>query len=94
MRELLHAGFLVAVFVVVHGCGTVTPTPTPPPTPTADCAAFCAHGAELGCSWAAPTPKGATCAEWCSLTQSGPVPMSLGCSVQAASCAAVDACNR
>ena len=85
---------LFLALVLVMACGTVTPVPTPPPTPTADCAAFCAHGIELGCPWAAPTPKGATCDQWCSLTQSGPVPMSLACSVNAADCAAIDVCNR
>ena len=87
----MKALFLCAAALIL-ACGTVTPIPTPPPG--VDCAAFCAHGAALGCSWATPTPQGATCSDWCQLTQSGPAPMSLACSVQAVDCAAVDACNR
>ena len=79
---------------LIMACGTVAPVPTPTPPPAADCAAFCAHGADLGCQWADPTPKGSLCAEWCNLTQSGPVPMSLDCSVKAADCAAIDMCNK
>ena len=79
---------------LIMACGTVAPVPTPTPPPAADCAAFCAHGTDLGCSWAAPTPNGATCDQWCQLTQVGPVPMSLACSVKAANCAAIDMCNK
>jgi hypothetical protein len=84
-------GLIVALLMALApGCATVTPVPSP----AADCDAVCLHGNNLGCSWATPTPAGATCVQVCQQAQTGPLPWSMSCSVQAESCAAVDAWNR
>lgn len=62
----------------------VTPGPVPP-TPTATCASVCAHGVELGCTWAEETPKGATCEEVCE-NASRVVPWNLDCLAAATEC--------
>lgn len=70
-----------------------TPTPDPPPTPSPvpSCATACARAAELDCSWAKPTPAGATCAEVCENAQKLEA-WDLGCRTSAASCSDWDGC--
>lgn len=72
---------------------TSTPTPIPIPTP-ATCIGVCARAATFQCVWARPTAKGLTCAEVCNnLQNSGITQWDLACMANAASCAAMDACN-
>jgi len=72
--------FVLVVLVVLGTASKCNPGPMPvvdaAPVPVMDaaptpvpvipsCATACAHGASLGCSWAQPTPKGATCVTVC-----------------------------
>jgi hypothetical protein len=68
------------------------PTPAPSPNPTG-CQAWCDHAKALGCSAADPTPGGATCAEVCTNTLDGPVPLNVACRAAAKTCAAADSCE-
>lgn len=103
MRRLVLLAFLA---IGCQGCPTPAPAPPPvnPPPVVADasatcsgtctCANMCAHGADLGCSWARPTPAGASCVAVCENNQSANIaPWDLNCRSHAASCNAVDFCN-
>lgn len=65
--------------------------PTPPPAP-ANCVAVCAHGSELGCAWAQPTPNGVTCVQVCEDANTI-LPWSSACMASALTCAEADACR-
>jgi hypothetical protein len=72
----------------VAGCPATT-------TSTATCAAVCAKGAEIGCVFAKPTPKGATCETVCANLQASGLPAwDLACRSTKTTCAAMDACER
>lgn len=61
---IMYVAFLA--FCLLSGCAT-TPCPVggqPCPAP-ATCDTACAHGHNLGCDWATPTPQGHTCLEVC-----------------------------
>jgi hypothetical protein len=82
MRRCLPFLFLV---LPAAGCPTSS-------TPT--CAQVCARGAALGCEFAKPTPKGATCTTVCeNLATSGLPAWDLACMAQAQTCEAMDACE-
>jgi hypothetical protein len=57
---------VLAIALFVASCAH-----TPTPAPSADaggpitCASACDHGATIGCLWAQPTPKGASCERVC-----------------------------
>jgi hypothetical protein len=84
--------FAVVVVAICSGCATTNPSPDP--VPLADCPSLCNHAEELGCDWAAPTPKGAPGTEFCENAQAGPLPWNFTCSLKASICAAIDACSR
>jgi hypothetical protein len=93
--------YAIVLFLLVAGaCGPVKPVPDPPPpnppdpVENADCEAVCGRAAVLGCEWAEPTPRGASCTELCEGVQAGLLPWDLDCRVRAPSCAAMDACER
>lgn len=79
--------------LLLASCGPL-PTPVPGPTPEllGTCETACARGAELGCRWAQPTPKGTPCADVCA-TASRIAPWGVSCLTTAQSCEAADACN-
>ena len=52
---------LVVLAMCIGGCAFFS---KPKPAP-ADCKSTCARGEALGCDWAKPSPRGATCAEVC-----------------------------
>jgi len=59
--------------------------PTPPDPNAATCDDVCAHGAELSCVWATPTPLGTPCVEVCE-NASKHAPWNLECLVLADDC--------
>ena len=82
---------ILTFFTTLTGCPA--PLPVLPPSPTT-CAGICARGAALGCTFAKPTPKGATCETVCLNLLASDLPMwNLSCRSMAASCAAIDACQ-
>lgn len=82
--------FLAAiVYMALYGCTPINPTPAPQP---ADCAAICAHGYELGCAWARPTPNGVTCPQVCEDANTI-MPWSSECLASAATCEEADRCR-
>jgi len=81
--------FAVAVvFILSAGCAPVPVTPVRP----AACSEACAKGDELGCVWATPTPKGATCIEACE-SANRILPWNTECLWGARTCEEADACN-
>lgn len=92
--KLAALGLLFAL-----GCPKPYPPPEPPPVvdagpPVATCEALCAHAAALGCPFSRPTPNGHTCQAVCLNVQgSGITSWNIECMVNAASCAAIDACE-
>lgn len=73
----------------------VTPTP-PQPVATYDCASDCRRASPdggLGCDWAAPTDKGASCVDVCMNAQSFGDKWNHACRSTAMSCQAVDGCQ-
>lgn len=93
MKRLLLVLTLFFTFASCSGCPI---TPTPPPDgapPAATCADVCARGAALGCPWATPTPAGAPCTDVCA-NAAGFAGWNLGCRAGAATCEAVDRCER
>lgn len=93
--------FVIAYMMLLCGCPPTpspdpgpNPPPQPPqPPPAASCSGACLHARELGCSWAQPTPKGATCETVCNAAQALE-PWNLACRSSAASCAAVEGCEK
>lgn len=82
---------LAATLLFVFACCHPRP-PTPPPG-TATCADYCNRLAQLKCPDAKPTAEGATCEAVCqNIQESGIVDLNLDCRIEAASCAAADAC--
>ena len=87
MRAL---GLLVALLAA---CGPLPGPVDPPAVPT--CETACDRAAELGCAHARPTAAGASCVEVCESVQaSGFLRWDLRCRSVAASCTAIDACER
>lgn len=92
----------VALFCIIAlSCCLPVPPPEPPtpnpPTPPgeASCGAVCARAEGMGCEWAADTPKGTPCAEWCQdIQDNGILKWNLKCRAAAESCRAMDACER
>lgn len=83
-----------AAVLFFAGCLRPLPPPTPPPG-TATCADYCTHALALGCSFAQPTPNGASCETVClNFNASGVVSWNLDCRAAATSCAAIDQCER
>jgi len=82
-----------ALFVIfLIGCGSV---PVLPVVGGADCSTACDRLRELGCEASQPTAKGASCETVCENVQaSGIVEWDLTCRTAAASCEAVDECER
>lgn len=70
---------------------TPVPNPLPPPQDNATCETACARGAALGCTWAAPTPKGAPCTDVCQ-NAATLVPWNVGCLSTIATCNDTSAC--
>jgi hypothetical protein len=72
---------------------------TPTPAPSADaggpitCASVCDHGAIIGCLWAQPTPKGASCERVCLNATNVGQPWSLDCIQRLSSCDSALACQ-
>jgi len=83
MRELAHAIVLVAIFGA-WSCATT-------PHVDATCAIVCAHGADLGCGWATPTPAGHACIEVCDNAMAKGQMWRLSCLAATKTCAP-DAC--
>lgn len=83
---------IVLVALSFAGCVHV-----PPPRPidgTATCEDVCVRGRQLGCSYANPTPRGATCVEVCvDVVAGGDFTLDLECRARAATCAAAEACE-
>ena len=98
----MSAKDIATLFILVGCLAIACPKPTPGPTPPAavdsaspaDCASVCAHGFALGCPWAQPTPKGATCLDVCRATAGGLIVWDMRCRATAATCAAIDDCER
>ena len=67
-------------------------SPTPDPN-AATCSDVCAHGAELSCVWATPTPLGKPCVEVC-LNASRFVPWELECLSTSNSCSEASICGK
>lgn len=64
------------------------------PSDPSTCAAACERLWLLGCKGGRPTPKGATCIEFCrNVQESGIVSWDLRCLSSASSCAAADRCR-
>lgn len=80
MRALLV--LLTALALVA--CAT---TPQPIPTTDATCEGACARGTALGCTYATPTPNGATCVQVCRNAMWANQPWNLACLASATSCA-------
>lgn len=64
----------------------------PAPVPSGSCQAACARGAKLNCSWAKPTPKGASCVDVCLNGEGSPSSMQPDCVKNADSCDSAAAC--
>ncbi|MDQ1343257.1 MAG: hypothetical protein QG586_390 [Pseudomonadota bacterium] len=80
-------------FLLLAACGPLpSPTPGPSPASVATCETACARGAELGCPWSQPTPRGMACHDVCALA-SRIAPWGVSCLSTAQSCEAADACN-
>jgi hypothetical protein len=75
------------------GCHPVVPPPVPPAPPVASCQTACSHGAELGCEWAMPTAKGASCEQVCAGAETWDA-WAVPCLTAAASCAEADQCGQ
>lgn len=82
------------------GCPPPNPTPTPvtptgtggAPSYASTCDGVCALGTSLGCAWAQPTPKGASCPSVCTNNQAqGFSAWDLACRSKQTSCVGVDA---
>ena len=83
-KAVTPARRLVPALALLAACATTPPKPTPPADAT--CAIVCAHGAELGCVWATPTPAGHACVEVCdSATAQGQM-WRLSCLARATTC--------
>jgi hypothetical protein len=81
-----------AAFALLTACHVIPPTPTP--TGAATCEDVCVRGRQLGCSYANPTPRGATCVEVCKdVVAGGDFTLDLECRARAATCAAAEACE-
>jgi hypothetical protein len=66
-----------------------------PPDGPASCLDVARAGLHLGCTWAQPTPAGASFVDVCANNQAANIsPWNLDCMARAKSCSAVDACNR
>ena len=94
MKRIIAFAF-VAFLVTASNCGTgpqPVPTPAPDAAPPASCATACATAASLGCTWAAPTPNGATCENVCANAMVFGLRWDLNCRASATSCAAAAAC--
>lgn len=92
----IAAGFAALMLCAGH-CDTppadVRPKPVEAGTPE-DCAAACAHMAQLGCEEAKPTPKGATCEDVCNnVESSGTITLSPACVVKITKCEEIDSCT-
>jgi hypothetical protein len=70
------------------------PTRDPPPQPEGiyTCATACARGAELGCTWAQPTPAGTSCADVCAVA-SRIAPWNAQCLTTSGTCEAAGTCR-
>lgn len=80
-----------------QGCHNPEPTPVTPsgaggaPAYPGTCDGVCALGSALGCAWAQPTPKGATCSTVCANNQAQAFSAwDLNCRAKQTNCAAVD----
>ena len=69
-----------------------TPDPPPQPEPLYTCATACARGAELGCTWAQPTPAGTPCADVCAVA-SRIAPWGVQCLSTTGTCEAANTCR-
>jgi len=98
MRFITLTLFLFAAMMAIAGCPQPLPPVPPGPAPAdagpsiATCASVCQHGTALGCVWAAPTPRGHTCEEVCSVA-SRILPWNVDCVQAAPTCTAADACQ-
>lgn len=83
----------IFLFSVCVACGPLPGPVDPPAVPT--CETACDRARVLNCAYAHPTAAGASCVEVCENVQtSGFLKWDLGCRSVAASCAAIDACER
>jgi len=78
----------LALALLLAACTPITPTPPG----RADCAAVCAHGSELACAWARPTPNGVSCVQVCEDANTI-MPWAQDCMVTAGTCSEADACR-
>ena len=84
--------FLPFVFLLATNAGCPSTTPVPG---AATCATVCAKGVSLNCVFATATPKGASCETFCTNLQASGLPKwDLACRTKAATCAAMDLCER
>jgi len=88
---ILAIGFVCDIVVIVSLLTSCAPVPVTPVRPAA-CPEACEKGAELGCVWATPTPKGATCIEVCE-SANRILPWNTECLWGARTCEEADACN-
>ena len=96
MTPRLHAAalFLLAL-CSCHRAPCVVSTPSASPDPVAACSSACSRMRALDCPSANPTDRGATCEEVCVTVQRGGIVTgNLDCRARAATCAAIDACER
>lgn len=92
--KAIREAIVGAVFVgfALASCRTVPPAPTP--SGAATCEDVCIHGRQLGCGYANPTPRGATCVEVCvDVVAGGDFTLDLECRARAATCEAAESCE-
>lgn len=86
------------VAIVLASC-TFNPLPPPKPVPIdptgeATCSTACDRAREIGCSWASPTPEGASCETVCNdVMHTAGVHFNLSCRTGAADCFVADGCE-
>ncbi len=89
----MRAALLLLAALVLAGCPQPLPPVPPGPAPAgATCESVCAHGAELGCPWAAPTPAFRSCADVCGAA-AAILPWNVDCIQAAPTCEAAEACQ-
>lgn len=81
---------LILLALLICSCAAVKPR-----EPVATCADACARLVMLGCPAGQPTPRGASCEDVCrNVVESGVLAWNLACRSRAASCTAIDRCER
>jgi hypothetical protein len=86
----------IVMLLAALALGCCAHVPPPPPGPAAatcaehvcTCADVCEHGTRLGCDWAEPTERGATCQTVCrnATDPAGPIVWDLDCRAHSATC--------